>query len=163
MFIHFIRQKPITKARIFIKKSIYCTYDFIKFLIKSFLESNLYLNNYDFSIFEKTSIFEKKINIKFKKSTPLLEKFNSYLYNYIINNKNIEFKPTNIVKYINNNTISNIIILYLRKNKVFNKSRYSRNRQTYRTGFYICILINNILIIGLYYLFYKFSINIGYF
>ncbi len=27
-------------------------------------------------------------------------------------------------------------ILFLRKNKVFNKGRYSRNRQTYRTGVY---------------------------
>lgn len=48
----------------------------------------------------------------------------------------ISFLPTSTVKYISDITAENSLILFLRKNKVFNKSRYSRNRQTYRTGFY---------------------------
>ena len=46
------------------------------------------------------------------------------------------FKPTNMLKYININSLTNININFLRKNKVFNKGRYSRNRQYYRTGVY---------------------------
>ena len=52
--------------------------------------------------------------------------------------------------------------LFLRKNKIFNKSRYSRNRQFYRTGVYWCIYINIIAVIGIYFWFYKISINYNY-
>lgn len=73
----------------------------------------------------------------------------------------INFANTSLDKYINLNSIL-YNILFLRKNKVFNKGRYSRNRQTYRTGVYWCLYINVILIIGLYFLFYRFSLNYGY-
>jgi len=46
----------------------------------------------------------------------------------------IKFSSTSITKYINNNT--DYSIYFLRKNKSFNKGRYSRNRQNYRTGVY---------------------------
>ena len=46
----------------------------------------------------------------------------------------IKYNSTSIVKYINNNT--DYSIYFLRKNKSFNKGRYSRNRQNYRTGVY---------------------------
>ena len=52
--------------------------------------------------------------------------------------------------------------MYLRKNKIFNKGRYSRNRQLYRTGVYWCLWVNIILIYSLYFLFYRFSFNFGY-
>ena len=51
-------------------------------------------------------------------------------------NYKVRFKETSLNKFINLNNISNFSIMYLRKNKVFNKSRYSRNRQLYRTGVY---------------------------
>lgn len=74
----------------------------------------------------------------------------------------VSFSATNISKYLINLTNNKFNILYLRKNKIFNKSRYSRNRQTYRTGVYWCIYINVIAIIAFYFWFYKFLINFGY-
>ena len=32
-----------------------------------------------------------------------------------------------------------LTIFFLRKVKIFNKGRYSRNRQNYRTGVYLCL------------------------
>lgn len=82
------------------------------------------------------STFKKKNNFSyfFKKN---------YLY-YIIEYKkksfflknnlySINFSVSNIIKYL---STYNININFLRKNKIFNKGRYSRNRQTYRTGVY---------------------------
>jgi hypothetical protein len=50
----------------------------------------------------------------------------------------------------------------LRKSKLFNKGRYSRNRQTYRTGAYWCFWVNILAVTGFYYWFYRFSMNFGY-
>lgn len=74
----------------------------------------------------------------------------------------IRYSPTSVVKYLHNNYTNTLDILYLRKNKVFNKGRYSRNRQFYRTGVYWCLYINIIAIIGLYFWFYRFVMNFGY-
>jgi len=52
--------------------------------------------------------------------------------------------------------------LVLRKSKSFNKGRYSRNRQTYRTGVYWCLYFNLVFILPAYYYCYKFSFNFGY-
>jgi hypothetical protein len=51
---------------------------------------------------------------------------------------------------------------FLRKTKSFNKSRYSRNRQYYRTGVYWCLWLNVIAVVGLYYLFYRFTFRFSY-
>lgn len=50
----------------------------------------------------------------------------------------------------------------LRKTKSFNKSRYSRNRQYYRTGVYWCLWLNVILVTGLYYAFYRYTLKFSY-
>jgi hypothetical protein len=55
------------------------------------------------------------------------------------------------------------IILYLRSSKHFNKGRYSRNRQLYRTGVYWCIWLNVVIVYGLYFYFYRFVFSFGYF
>ena len=52
--------------------------------------------------------------------------------------------------------------LFLRKNKTFNKGRYSRNRQVYRTGVYLCFYINIIVLYTLWFFFYKFTIKFTY-
>nr|YP_740751.1 Ymf67 [Tetrahymena malaccensis]ABI51660.1 Ymf67 [Tetrahymena malaccensis] len=92
-------------------------------------------------------------------------------YNTLINNdflqnlKNtfkISFSASNIVKYLSDKSVNNSVILYLRKNKVFNKSRYSRNRQTYRTGAYWCLYVNIVAVVAFYFWFYKFTMNFGY-
>ena len=62
-----------------------------------------------------------------------------------------------------NDELSKFEIFFLRKNRVFNKGRYSRNRQNYRTGVYICFYLSIISIFGLYYTFYRFSFNLSYF
>lgn len=49
----------------------------------------------------------------------------------------------------------------LRKNKIFNKSRYSRNRQTTRVAFYLSALINILVIFGVFVLYYKILFKLG--
>ena len=60
------------------------------------------------------------------------------------------------------NLKSTYLRMFLRKLKSFNKSRYSRNRQYYRTGVYMCLWLNIVLVFGLYYIFYRFSFNFNY-
>ena len=74
----------------------------------------------------------------------------------------IKYSPSNFLKYLILENVSCLNILYLRKNKVFNKGRYSRNRQYYRTGVYWCLYINIIAVIGIYFWFYRFTMNFGY-
>ena len=103
----------------------------------------------------------KKINLK----RTLLPFKKSKVYNIsvsAVSNFLIRFSPTTIVKYLSTFDLNSYQILYLRKNKIFNKGRYSRNRQFYRTGVYWCIYINIIAILGLYFWFYRFVINFGY-
>jgi hypothetical protein len=74
----------------------------------------------------------------------------------------VRFSESSISKHINLQNLKCYVFLYLRKNKIFNKSRYSRNRQLYRTGVYWCLWLNVILVYGLYFLFYRFTFNFGY-
>ena len=74
----------------------------------------------------------------------------------------IKFKPSNILFFLSQSTFKKLNINFIRKSKVFNKGRYSRNRQYYRTGVYWCLYINIILVVSLYFWFYRFLINFGY-
>jgi len=87
---------------------------------------------------------------------------NNNLKKNILSLWNIKYAPSNFLKYANLNNLSVYNILFLRKNKVFNKGRYSRNRQYYRTGVYWCLYINIIAVIGIYFWFYRFTMNFGY-
>jgi hypothetical protein len=49
----------------------------------------------------------------------------------------------------------NIIINFSRKNKIFNKSRYSRNRQNVRVIFYFGLYVNIFIIYLIFSLFYN--------
>lgn len=51
---------------------------------------------------------------------------------------------------------------FLRANSIYNKSRYSRNRQTYRTGVYWCMWLTVLSVVGLYYYMYVFLIKFTY-
>lgn len=73
----------------------------------------------------------KLISLNFNKINLNLSFINQISSKFIVN-----FSASNIVKYLSDLSISKSTILFLRKNKIFNKSRYSRNRQTYRTGAY---------------------------
>lgn len=71
----------------------------------------------------------------------------------------VKFKPSSFVKLINS---ENYTIFFIRKNKIFNKGRYSRNRQLYRTGVYWCIWLSVFFGYCLYFSFYRFTLNFGY-
>ena len=117
----------------------------------------LLLKNKQFmSFFDYKSVFPMPV-ILIK-----LKKFSTNLISAIRSNFVIRFSPTNVAKYLNSYYLNSLDVLYLRKNKVFNKGRYSRNRQFYRTGVYWCLYINIIAIVGLYFWFYRFVMNFGY-
>lgn len=67
------------------------------------------------------------------------------------------YKPEN---YLNNNSFYECF--FMRKTKNFNKGRYSRNRQVYRTGVYMCFYINVIALYLLWFYFYKFKFKFTY-
>jgi len=69
----------------------------------------------------------------------------------------VQYCVDNLVKFFTNSQQG--LVMYLRKQKFFNKGRYSRNRQMYRTGVYWCIYINIVAVFGLNYCFYKFTVN----
>lgn len=83
----------------------------------------------------------------------------------IVKNKDLLVLP----RYSSSSLHKNIDILsnrnefqFLRKNKVYNKGRYSRTRQNYRTGVYMCIYLSLSTIFGLYFIFYKFTFKFTY-
>lgn len=151
-------------------------FDFIK--IKEFI----ILNNKKYIYFEKNKKLDKKGKDIFKKFIFLKEnKFlfwkNNFYFNlldfnnfkkFILRVKNLtifnNIKTNNffLMKFLKNSKLNDYVFFYLRKNRVFNKGRYSRNRQNFRTGVYWCLYINIVAVLGIYYFFYKFTINFGY-
>ncbi len=73
-----------------------------------------------------------------------------------------KYSSSSVNKYISLDNLNNFEFQFLRKNKVYNKGRYSRTRQNYRTGVYMCMYLSVVSIFGLYYWFYKFSFNFTY-
>ena len=124
------------------------------FLIKSTINSTQLLiqkSNYTFS--------NKNNNLKTYKFTSLLSitSLSNYLvkisqnFNKVFSDITIKYSPSNFIKYIKQSNLNMYTILFLRKNKVFNKGRYSRNRQYYRTGVYWCLYVNIIAVVGIYF------------
>lgn len=70
--------------------------------------------------------------------------------------------PLNYLFLFNSFFSVNKKFFFLRNNEIFNKSRYSRNRQTYRTGVFWCIWLTVLTVIGLYFYFYVFLIKFTY-
>ena len=124
--------------------------NYIKYLNLNILNNMLdYKNNYFY-----LTVYNKYLNLNIE--------FNAVFLDSLKNIYNISFSASNIVKYISDYSVNNSVILYLRRNKIFNKSRYSRNRQTYRTGAYWCLYVNIIAVVAFYFWFYKFTMNFGY-
>jgi hypothetical protein len=73
----------------------------------------------------------------------------------------LKYQIKSFLKYMRLNNF-NYFNYFIRTSKIFNKGRYSRNRQTYRTGVYWCLYINIIIILSLYIYFYRFSFNFNY-
>ena len=110
---------------------------------------------------KKFFFFKNKINLILKKLNTLKIKINHLNKKYNKSYK-IVFSNTFMYKYISTQNINSYNILFLRKNRVFNKGRYSRNRQNYRTGVYWCLYVNIVATLTIYYFFYRFSLNFGY-
>lgn len=72
------------------------------------------------------NFLKKKKNIKRKNLVKKMKKIKNTLF----------FPITNLVKFFFNFKIKESVIFFIRKQKFFNKGRYSRNRQLYRTGVY---------------------------
>ncbi len=159
--------------------------DYINYINNTTLEKNFNKSQLIVNELNGNKIFKYNINLNnykiYNKFQNIIEFSNNYFYLKIFNkyldlntefNNNfitdlkqkylISFSASNIVKYISDFSVNNSTILYLRKNKIFNKSRYSRNRQTYRTGAYWCLYINIIAVVAFYFWFYKFTMNFGY-
>ena len=143
------------------------------FSLSKFNINVIYLKKFNNNL--ATSLLNNKLNINsifiFKKTKNYINNLknnisfiniNENFYNSIKNLFTVKFSSTNIVKYLSDISINKSTILFLRKNKIFNKSRYSRNRQTYRTGAYWCLYVNIIAVIAFYFWFYNFTMNFGY-
>ena len=101
------------------------------------------------------------IKTSLNKTILILNKNNlNSIFFYSLNK--IKFSVSDFFKNLNVKTLANINILFLRKTKIFNKGRYSRNRQYYRTGVYWCLYVNIIAVVGIYFWFYRFNMNFGY-
>ena len=59
-------------------------------------------------------------------------------------------------------TYINIFINYARKIRIFNKSRYSRNRQNVRVTFFFAIFFNILIIYAVFSVFYNFVFLLTY-
>lgn len=148
------------------------------------LTSNTSVNDVKLHYFNKTK-YLNRLNVSFFSNLTKFLKLNHYrlywteLYFNVKGvvetiflkknkkNSSINFSESSTNKYIDlsngtNLTRSNYTFFFIRKNKIFNKGRYSRNRQTYRTGFYWCLWINIFVVYGLHYLFYRFTFVFGY-
>lgn len=101
---------------------------------------NFYLNRTSLSLIKLNSFFQK---------------FNNTYYP-------VRFNESSSNKFIELNKINDFCFFFIRKNRIFNKGRYSRNRQTYRTGVYWCLWFNILSVYGLYFIFYRLTFNFGY-
>jgi len=128
------RQEKLLKSSPMLDSQIYKIIDqkYKKYEItinkyKKFYNSTL--SNINFNIASNKGLYfyfkEKNSSaIIFKKN--FLDFYKSFL--------RVNHLPTDVSKYFNRN--STVTALFIRKNKIFNKGRYSRNRQLYRTGVY---------------------------
>lgn len=122
-----------------------------------------------YKVYTKNMDILKKFSITYKNLFLLqLKNFYTYKFNFkldktkLVEKYPIRFSDSSINKYIHYDDIKNYNFFFIRKNKIFNKSRYSRNRQLYRTGVYWCLWLNIIIVYGLFFLFYRFTFNFGY-
>lgn len=111
---------------------------------------NIYLNLGFLTVYNTYVIVKTKTN----KLTPVI--FNKTMVTLP------KYSSSSINKNLSLTDLNNFEFQFLRKNKVYNKGRYSRTRQNYRTGVYLCMYLSVISIFGLYYWFYKFSFNFTY-
>lgn len=118
------------------------------------------LKNY--SVFFKSNA----LNLKFYLNTVIYNNTELFIKHYN-NNTRLVANYLTVFWYnkVHNSiidTTTNNIIMYLRAARHFNKGRYSRNRQIYRTGVYWCIWLNVVIVYALHYYFYRVVFSFGY-
>jgi len=149
------------------KENLNLNFSFVYFLKKrkksTFLSKYFNLCNNNLLIINSIDEINKNKLVKVNRiSKNVLNKKVNYLpnFNFISKVKNLSGTNTNIkflykinsfLKNILPNTFKDVNIQFLRKFRVFNKGRYSRNRQFYRTGVYWCLYVNIIAVIGLHF------------
>lgn len=108
-----------------------------------------FLKSFFYQKISELAIFKKQV----------VKKSNNFKSNF-----NIFFRPSDLSlnESESNFSFKKNIFFFLRKQKLFNKGRFSRNRQTYRTGAYWCLWVNILAVTGFYYWFYRFTMNFGY-
>ncbi len=123
------------------------------FFSNKFLNSNFFWFNHNCEVsnFRNNKIPASSINNLIKVNS--LKKNSNY--DIIFQSSLIEKNILEAKKNFND-------FFFLRKTKIFNKGRYSRNRQIYRTGVYLCLYINILAIYAIYFLFYRFTFNFGF-
>jgi hypothetical protein len=155
MYLQINGNKLSILPRVYKIKSPYKTHNTIKFNIQ--FSENKFLSN-------STTT---NLKLKYKNLSKFFIHSNNYAhtsffyYNWVLgfvknyipkkNNFFVKYTNTNVVKFINTLSLNSFDIFFLRKSKIFNKGRYSRNRQFYRTGVYWCLYLSIILFTGLYY------------
>ena len=124
------------------------------------------LNN-DFEIVYKSKFFKSrfflfKIKLNGNWYKRLIKKdFKKKLKKTKIFLTNLISKSSSEETLLNLKLFEKFKIMFLRKTKIFNKGRYSRNRQIYRTGVYMILWLNIIIIVSIYFIFYRFVFNFG--
>lgn len=144
--------KKTTPLKLNLKKFSKKTIDFYKYTYFGISQrlniSYNYLLHFRSFFFDRTLLSLVYLNDSFKK-------LNANYYP-------IRFSESSTNKFIELNKLSDYSFFFIRKNRIFNKGRYSRNRQTYRTGVYWCLWVNVLSIYGLYFIFYRVTFNFGF-
>ena len=136
-------------------KKVKLSFLYIFFFLKTFcVRVNIQISTIFLLNYKQLQINAVK---KYKNSTNFIKTV-SFIKEFLTNPI---YKPANLNTHVDVQN-KQIEFHFLRKNKVFNKGRYSRCRQNYRTGVYLCMYLSIISIFGLYFWFLKFSFNFSY-
>jgi len=93
----------------------------------------------------------KRLFLKSRESlSVILKNFDKYNFNIKVQDFSLYTTPTHSIIY------------FLRKNRVFNKGRYSRNRQTCKMAFYFALSIHCMGVTGLFMWYYNLLIKFTY-
>lgn len=106
-------------------------------------------------------MYEKTQETNFNLELPKLKVLKNSLDQKIASSfffKNKEFVDSNF----ENLKLNFNFFFFFRKNNLYNKGKFSRNRQTYRTGVFLCIWLTVLTVIGMYFYFLMLSIKFTY-
>ena len=149
-------------------RSPYYLYLLQKAVIYSFVECVLQKGQFKLlhylSYYLKTELFQHK-SILYKEIAPsknFKKKHNKRKIKSNLKQKTLLYGVTSSIKFAKIFMVNKLEPHYLLKNKVYNKGRYSRCRQNYRTGVYLCLYLSIVSIFGLYFIFYRYSFNFTY-